>query len=51
MTWDALNGLQYNTLLKLGSKGSAVSELQGKLIAKGYSVGFRSRWRFWICNI
>jgi peptidoglycan hydrolase-like protein with peptidoglycan-binding domain len=39
MTWDALNGLQYNTLLRLGSKGSAVTELQQKLIAKGYDVG------------
>ena len=38
-TWDALNGLQYNSLLRIGSKGNAVRELQEKLITKGYSVG------------
>lgn len=39
MTWDALNGLQSNSLLKLGSKGSEVRALQEKLIARGYSCG------------
>ena len=38
ITWDALmNGS--SSLLRLGSKGSRVVELQNKLIAKGYSVG------------
>ena len=39
MTWDALNGFTNGELLKLGSKGSAVKNLQEKLIARGYSVG------------
>ncbi|ERK28964.1 peptidoglycan-binding protein [Clostridium intestinale] len=38
-TWSVLNGVDNSIMLKLGSKGAAVKELQQKLIAKGYSVG------------
>ena len=39
VTWEALNGLQTNTLLRMGDSGSSVKSLQEKLIARGYSCG------------
>ncbi len=38
-TWDALNGFSNGELLRVGSKGDRVKDLQAKLISRGYDLG------------
>ena len=38
-TWEVLNGINANLVLRKGDKGPKVKSLQEKLIARGYSVG------------